>query len=57
MEASTFGPDGVLSYVYVGDEYNYIYQIQLSDCGIAKQWNLADIWVSISTDNRIEALA
>jgi len=57
MEALTFGPDGGSTYIYVGDEYNFIYQIRLSDCGIAKQWNLADIGVSTGTDKGIEALA
>ena len=57
MEALTFGPDGGSTYVYVGDEYNYIYQIRLSDCGITKQWNLADIGVTASVDKGVEALA
>lgn len=56
MEGLTFGPDNGETYIYVGDEYNYIYQINLSDCSISKQWDLSNIGVSTSTDKGIEAI-
>ena len=57
MEGLTFGPDGGETYIYVGDEYNYIYQIELATGDIKKQWNLANIDVSTPTDKGIEAIA
>ena len=56
MEALTFGPDGGDVYLYVGDEYNYIYQVSLSDCSITRQWNLADIGISARINKGVEAL-
>ncbi|MDA9935111.1 T9SS type A sorting domain-containing protein [Candidatus Marinimicrobia bacterium] len=56
MEGLTFGPDNGETYIYVGDEYNYIYQINLSDCSISKQWDLSNIGVSTSIDKGIEAI-
>ena len=46
MEGLTFGPDNGGTYIYVGDEYNYIYQINLTDCSITKQWNLSNIGIN-----------
>jgi len=57
MEGLTFGPDGGETFIYVGDEYNYIYQIELATGDIKKQWNLANINVSTPTDKGIEAIA
>ena len=57
MEGLTFGPDGGETYIYVGDEYNYIYQIELATGDIKKQWNLANIDISTPTDKGIEAIA
>lgn len=56
MEALTFGPDAGATYMYIGDEYNYIYQMQLADCTITKQWDLNDIVGDVSGDKGIEAL-
>ena len=56
MEGLTFGPDNGGTYIYVGDEYNYIYQINLTDCSITKQWNLSNIGISTNTDKGIEAI-
>ena len=56
IEGLTFGPDNGETYLYVGDEYNYIYQINLSDCSIMKQWNLSNIGVSTNIDKGIEAI-
>jgi hypothetical protein len=56
MEGLTFGPDGGETFIYVGDEYNYIYQIELATGEIKKQWNLANIGISTPTDKGIEAI-
>ncbi|MGB7338040.1 MAG: esterase-like activity of phytase family protein, partial [Phototrophicaceae bacterium] len=55
MEALTFAGDDT-SILYVGDEYNYIYELDLETGEITREWNLADIGVSTGTDRGIEAL-
>lgn len=54
MEALTFveGSD----YLYVGDEYNLIYELDLETGQILREWNLADIGVSTGVDKGIEAM-
>ncbi|MFY0674796.1 MAG: esterase-like activity of phytase family protein [Bacteroidia bacterium] len=54
MEALTYGPDN--GSLYVGDEYNYIYRLNLETGAIEMEWDLADIGVSTNTDKGIEAL-
>jgi hypothetical protein len=43
-------------YLYIGDEYNYIYEMELASGTITREWNLADIGVSTGTDRGIEAM-
>lgn len=54
MEALTF-VDGS-DYLYVGDEYNLIYELDLETGDILREWNLADIGVSTNVDKGIEAM-
>lgn len=55
MEALTFAADR--SKLYVGDEYNFIYELDLESGEITKEWDLADIGVETAVDKGIEALA
>ena len=57
MEALTFGPDEGETYIYVGDEYNYVYQIEIATCDITKQWNIGDLGINTDPDQGIEAIA
>ena len=43
--------------LYIGDEYNYIYELDLTTGLVSREWNLGDIGISTSTDRGIEALA
>lgn len=54
MEALTFveGSD----YLYVGDEYNLIYELDLETGNILREWDLADVGVSTNIDKGIEAM-
>jgi len=54
MEALSWGPSP--EYLYIGDEYNYIYEMELATGTITREWNLADIGVSTGTDRGIEAM-
>ncbi|MFZ4814840.1 MAG: esterase-like activity of phytase family protein [Phototrophicaceae bacterium] len=54
MEALTFAEaEGML---YIGDEYNFIYELNLETGDITREWNLADVGVRTATDKGIEAL-
>ena len=55
MEAMTFAGDDT-SVLYVGDEYNFIYELDLETGEITREWDLADIGVVTATDRGIEAL-
>lgn len=55
MEALTFAGDDT-SVLYVGDEYNFIYELDLETGEITREWDLADIGVETSADQGIEAL-
>ena len=55
MEAMTFAGDDT-SVLYVGDEYNFIYELDLETGDITREWDLADIGVSTGIDRGIEAL-
>ena len=55
MEAMTFAGDDT-SVLYVGDEYNLIYELDLQTGEIIREWDLADIGVVTATDRGIEAL-
>ncbi len=54
MEALSYGEED--GYLYIGDEYNYIYKMNLATGEIEQEWNLADIGVSTNTDKGIEAM-
>lgn len=54
MEALTFGPED--GYMYIGDEYNYIYKMNLTTGEIEQEWDLATVNVSTNTDKGIEAI-
>ena len=55
MEALTFAGEDT-SVLYVGDEYNFIYELDLETGEITREWDLADIGVETSVDQGIEAL-
>ncbi|GAB5491659.1 MAG: hypothetical protein Phog2KO_18740 [Phototrophicaceae bacterium] len=55
MEALTFAGEDT-SVLYVGDEYNYIYELDLETGEVTREWTLADIGVSTGADRGIEAL-
>ncbi len=55
MEALTFAGDDT-SVLYVGDEYNFIYELDLGTGDVTREWDLADIGVVTATDRGIEAL-
>ncbi len=54
MEALTFAADRTR--LYIGDEYNFIYELELESGKITNEWNLADIGVQTNVDKGIEAL-
>ena len=54
MEALAWGPNE--GFLYVGDEYNYIYEIELESGLLTREWNLADVGISTGTDRGIEAM-
>jgi hypothetical protein len=57
MEALSFGPDGGTSYLYIGDEHNYIYQMQVWDGALSRQWDLRTINIAAPTqDQGIESM-
>lgn len=54
MEGLCYGPmDG---YLFIGDEYNYIYKLNLSTGEIEKEWDLAKVDISTRTDKGVEAI-
>lgn len=55
MEGLTF-VSSMPGKLYVGDEYNYIYELDLNSGVVTREWNLADIGISTGTDRGIEAL-
>jgi len=54
MEALTYGPED--GYLYMGDEYNYIYKMNLATGEVEQEWDLADVGISTATDKGVEAL-
>lgn len=54
MEGLTFaeGTDRL----YIGDEYNFIYELDLTTGEVTREWDLADIGVNTSTDRGIKAI-
>jgi len=55
MEALSFGKNP--QSIYIGDEYNYIYELDLNKGEIVNQWNLADIGLITNIDKGIEAMS
>jgi len=43
MEALTCGPDQCSASLFVGDEYTYIYELDLTTGVVAREWDLRDI--------------
>jgi hypothetical protein len=56
MEGLTCGPDMCASTLYVGDEYNYIYALDLESGQINMEWDLNSMVGSVRTDKGIESL-
>lgn len=60
MEGITCGADSCANYIYVGDEYNYIYKLNLatSDAAAAVelQWDINSVVGSVPDDKGIESL-
>lgn len=54
MEALSFA-EGTEK-LYIGDEYNYIYELDLASGMVTREWNLADIGISTAADRGVEAL-
>lgn len=55
MEALAFAEDP--AYLYIGDEYNYIYEMDLASGEIVREWTLADMGLTTNVDKGIEAMA
>ena len=55
MEALSFaeGTDKL----YIGDEYNFIYELDLTTGLVTREWDLADIGISTDADRGVEALS
>lgn len=56
MEGLTCGPDQCASSVYIGDEYNYIYQMDLETGNVTQEWDIIRIANVFVADRGIEAL-
>lgn len=54
MEGLTFAESD--EFLYIGDEYNLIYELDLESGTITREWNLADVDVSTNVDKGIEAI-
>ena len=55
MEALSF-VSSMPGMLYVGDEYNYVYELDLTTGDVTREWDLADINVNTGTDRGIEAM-
>lgn len=54
MEALCFAEN--TSKLYIGDEYNFIYELDLVSGQVSREWDLANIGINTSTDRGVEAL-
>lgn len=54
MEGLTFAGD--TDVLYIGDEYNFIYELDLETGEVTREWDLADIGVVTAADRGIEAI-
>merc|ERR1711865_696996 len=61
MEGITCGSDSCANYIYVGDEYNYIYKLNLATSdpatAVEMQWDINSVVGDVSADKGIESLA
>ena len=61
MEGLACGPDGCKDYIYIGDEYNYVYKLNLNTASPAAaveyEYNLRSIVGAVRDDKGIESLA
>ena len=60
MEGLSCGADGCQQYLYIGDEYNYIYRLSLDesdvDAAVDFEWNVRSIVGAVPDDKGIESL-
>ena len=60
MEALSCGPDACATYLYVGDEYNYVYRLTIGEADAAAavqwEWDLNTIVGAVSQDKGIESI-
>lgn len=56
MEGLTCGPDQCASSLFIGDEYNFVYELDLETGTVAREWDIGDIANVFVTDKGIEAL-
>ncbi|KAL3910523.1 MAG: hypothetical protein SGARI_002082 [Bacillariaceae sp.] len=57
MEGLTCGPDQCTSSLFIGDEYTYIYELDLESGTIVREWDLTNIANNPRVDGGIEAIA
>ena len=57
MEGLAWGPDAGATYLYIGDEYNYMYQMEIATGTLTRQWDVgAALSISTPDDKGIESL-
>jgi hypothetical protein len=60
MEGLTCGADGCSSYIYIGDEYNYIYKLNLATsdpaAAVEVEWDVNSAVGTVQADKGIESL-
>lgn len=54
MEGLAFAEN--TDFLYIGDEYNFIYELDLNSGQVTREWDLAEVGISTSTDQGVEAL-
>lgn len=57
MEGLTCGPDHCLTSLYIGDEYNMIYELDLASGTVTREWDISSIVTRDVEDKGIEALS
>ena len=56
MEGLTCGPDQCVSSLFIGDEYTYIYELDLESGVVIREWDLRSIAGNPRVDGGVEAL-
>ena len=57
MEGLAWGPDAGATYLHIGDEYNYMYQMWIATGTLTRQWDVgAALNISVPEDKGIESL-